>query len=125
MSKNNHTKSELFLMEFIVVILLFSLCTAVCISAFVKADHISEESKILNGAMILAQSTAEEIKATGDITGEKYKNYQDDSYKMEVTSQIKDKILVADITIFDIKNKKKEICRLEVKKYLPDEVWYD
>ena len=80
MSKKNNTKSELFLMEFIVAILFFSICTAVCISAFVKADNISKESKLINGAMILAQSTAEEIKATGNITGEKYKNYQDGNY---------------------------------------------
>ena|SRR5665647_2836019 len=122
MSKNNHTKSELFLMEFIVVILFFSLCTAVCISAFVKANHISEESKLLNGAMILAQSTAEEIKATDDTSGEKYNDYRDDRYYLEVMTEVQDKILVADVAVFDVKNREKEICRLEVKKYLPDEV---
>jgi hypothetical protein len=122
MSKKNHTKSELFLMEFIAVILFFSICTAICISAFVKADNISKESDLLNGAMILAQSVAEEIKATEDITGQKYQNYKDDSYYLDVSTEIKDKILVADITVFDAKIQKKEICRLEVKKYLPDEV---
>jgi len=125
MSKNNHTKSELFLMEFIVVILFFSLCTAICISAFVKANYISEESKLLNGAMILAQSTAEEIKATGDISGEKYKDYHDDSYSLEVMTEVQNEILVADIAVFDANNREKEICKLEVKKYLSDEVWYD
>ena len=122
MSKNNHTKSELFLMEFIVVILFFSLCTAICIGAFVKANNISEESKLLNGAMILAQSTAEEIKATEDTSGEKYKDYRDDSYYLVVKTEVQDKILVADVVVFDAKNRGKEICKLKVKKYLPDEV---
>ncbi len=125
MSKKNHTKSELFLMEFIVVILFFSLCTAITISAFVKANHISEESKLLNGAMILAQTTAEKIKATGDTTGNKYNDYREDIYYLQVMTAVRDKILVADIVVFDRKNQEKEICRLEVKKYLSDEVWYD
>ncbi len=125
MSKKNHTKSELFLMEFIVVILFFSLCTAICISAFVKANHISEESKLLNGAMILAQSTAEEIKATGNSSEKKYKGNQDDTYYLEVMTEVQDKILVAEISVFDGKNRDKEICRIAVKKYLPDEVLYD
>ena len=125
MSKINRTKSELFLMEFIVVILFFSLSAAICINAFVKANHISEESKLLNGAMILAQSTAEEIKATGNTSVEKYKDYNDESYYLEVITEVQDEILVADIAVFDANNRKKEICRLEVKKYLPDEVWYD
>jgi len=125
MSKNNHTKSELFLMEFIIVILFFSLCTAICISAFVKANHISEESKLLNGAMILAQSTAEEIKATEGASEKKYMGYHDESYYLEVMTEIQDEILVADIAVFDVKKREKEICRLKVKKYLPDEVLYD
>lgn len=122
MSKKNHTKSELFLMEFIAVILFFSICAAICISAFVKADNISKDSDLLNGAMILAQSVAEEIKATEVITGQKYQNYKDDIYYLDVRTEIKDKIMVADIIVFDVTNKGNEICRLEVKKYLPDEV---
>lgn len=125
MSKKNHTRSELFLMEFIVVILFFSLCMAICIGAFVKANHISEESKLLNGAMTLAQSTAEEVKATGNTSVKKYNDYRDDVYYLEVIAEVKDKMLVADIGVFDAKKRGKEICRLEVKKYLSDEVWYD
>lgn len=125
MSKKNRTKSELFLMEFIAVILFFSLCTAVCISAFVRANHISEESTLLNGAMILAQSTAEKIKATSDASEEKYRDYKDDRYYLEVTTTVQEEILMAEITVFDATNREKEICRFEVKKYLPDEVWYD
>src|SRR5665648_831922 len=113
MSKKNHAKSELFLMEFIVVILFFSLCTAICISAFVKANHISEESKLLNGAMILAQSTAEGIKATGDTSGEKYKDYHDDSYYLEVMTEVKKKILLAVMAECDGNNREKEICKIE------------
>jgi len=125
MSKKNHAKSELFLMEFIVVILFFSISTAICISAFVEANHMSEESRLLNGAMTLAQSTAEEIKATGDTTEKKYKDHGDDRYYLEVMTEVQDKILVADIAVYDGENRKKEICRLEVKKYLAEEVWHD
>lgn len=125
MSKKDRAKSELFLMEFIVVILFFSISAAICINAFVTANRISEESKLLNGAMILAQSTAEEIKATGDRWGETYQDYQDERYYMEVITEVQDEILVADIAVFQVNNRETEICRIEVKKYLPDGVFYD
>lgn len=121
MSKRNYSKSELFLMEFIVVILFFSLCAAICISAFVKANNISEDSKKMNHAVILAQSIAEKIKATGN-TGEEYSGTYNNQYYLEVEAGVEDRILSAEILVYDKANMEKEICRLEVKKYLPDEV---
>lgn len=121
MIKHNYSKSELFLMEFIVVILFFSLSAAICISAFVKANNISEESKKLNHAVILAQSTAEKIKASGS-TGENYSGTYDNRYYLKVESTVEDEMLTADIAVYEKSDRKTEICRLEVKKYLPDEV---
>jgi hypothetical protein len=63
MSRRSYAKSHVFLMEFIVVVLFFALCTSICISAFVKADNISKQSKEMNHAILLAQSAAEAIKA--------------------------------------------------------------
>lgn len=123
MSKNNYSKSELFLMEFIVVILFFSLCAAICISGFVKANNVSEASEKLNHAVILAQSIAEKIKATsGNV--EEYSGHYEDRYYLEVKTWVEQEILTAEIQVYDESDmeKEKEICRLEVKKYLPDEV---
>ena len=125
MSRKNRGKSALFLMEFIVVILFFSLSMAVCLNGFVKANQLSEDSKLLNGAMILAQSKAEEIKATASLIRENDKHYQDGIYYVQVMTQVQDEILVANIGVFDGENRENEICRLEVIKYLPEEVLYD
>lgn len=121
MSKRNYAKSELFLMEFIVVILFFSLCAAICISAFVKANTISEDSKSLNHAVILAQSAAEKIKATGKVDQD-YLGKYNDRYILKVETTVEDEILTAQIRVYDKEDMKKEICSLAVMKYLPDEV---
>ncbi|MBN7773394.1 hypothetical protein [Clostridium aminobutyricum] len=96
MRNRNYAKSQLFLMEFIVVILFFALCASICISAFVKADNMSRESKELNHALILAQSAAETIKGVevgdvdrlSDITGlhkvkeNMYRGYYSKNFKI-------------------------------------------
>jgi hypothetical protein len=152
MSRRDYAKSQLFLMEFIIVVLFFALCTSVCISAFVKADSISKGSKELNDALILAQSAAESIKGLNyneldrlsGLTGlyqeekNKFRGYYSKNfeslgntgktsedakavYVMETTLSVKDKMLTASITVRE-KSSKDNICRLEIKKYLPDEV---
>ena len=63
MNRNAFSKSQVFLMEFILVILFFALCGAICIKAFVKADTLSRESRELNQGMLLAQSAVECVKA--------------------------------------------------------------
>ena len=152
MSRRNYAKSQLFLMEFIIVVLFFALCTSICISAFVKADSISKESKELNHSLILAQSAAETIKGLdfneldqlSELTGlyeaenGKFRGYYSNDFKslgdtgkasedakeayvMEATLKVKDKMLTAAITVRE-KSSKDNICRLEIKKYLPDGV---
>ena len=148
MSSRNYAKSQLFLMEFIVVVLFFALCSAICISAFVKADSISKESKARNHALILAQSAAEAIKGldtnefdqlskliglheTEDhkLQGYYSQNFESlgtgaveakkATYVMEANLKTKDQMLTAEITVREISSKK-NICKLQVKKYLPE-----
>ena len=64
MSRNAFSKSQVFLMEFILVILFFALCGAICVKAFVQADTLSKESRRLNQGMLLVQSAVECVKAS-------------------------------------------------------------
>jgi len=59
-----HSKSALVLMELIIVILFFSLASAVCIQLFSKAHLLSEKTVNENHAVIHAQNLAECFLAT-------------------------------------------------------------
>lgn len=52
-----------FLTEFVLVILFFSLSAVIALQLFLKANDKSEESKNMTMAYIIAERTAEEIKA--------------------------------------------------------------
>lgn len=54
-----HSKSSLFLMELIVVILFFSLASAVCIQLFARSHILSKETVEQNNAITQAQNLAE------------------------------------------------------------------
>ncbi len=56
------SKASLVLMELLVMILVFSLCAALCLQAFVGADRISRETARQDEAVLLAQNTAEALK---------------------------------------------------------------
>lgn len=127
MSRNS-SKSQLFLMEFICVVMFFALCAALCIHVFVQADRISKEGRQLNEALLLAQSVAEtiknmdysdkeEINTTVNQINKEYKN----KYTVRVKDAVKENILQANIYVYSMKDKK-EICTLSIKKYLPGEV---
>lgn len=62
MSRHN-SKSGLFLMEMIIVILFFSICSAVCVSIFAKARIMADDSRDLNNAVIRSSNIAEVYKA--------------------------------------------------------------
>lgn len=64
MSRHN-SKSGLFLMEMIIVILFFSICSAVCVSIFAKARIMADDSRDLNNAVIRSSNIAEIYKAAG------------------------------------------------------------
>ncbi|MDF2656107.1 MAG: hypothetical protein K0R19_2581 [Bacillota bacterium] len=59
MSKKAFSRSQLFLIELIVVVLFFSFSAAIAMMVFGKAHELSEDAKALNGAMAIVQSAAE------------------------------------------------------------------
>lgn len=65
MKRQSTSRSSLFLMEMIVVILFFSLCAAICVHVFVNARETSQASYNLSCAVLAAQNVAECYKATG------------------------------------------------------------
>lgn len=63
--KNN--RSSLLLMEIIIAVLMFSLCSAVCLRLFVHSRELSCEARDLNSA-VAAVSTIEEVYMTSEST---------------------------------------------------------
>lgn len=62
------SKTPLFLMELIMMLLIFSISAAVCLQVFVGARRIADESRKLDAAVIQAQTVAEYWKAShGDL----------------------------------------------------------
>lgn len=53
------------LVELVVAVLLFALCSAVCVKIFVTAKLISDDSANLSYAVVAAQSAAECFKSCG------------------------------------------------------------
>ena len=65
MNKNlPKSKTALFLMELIIVILFFSLASAVCMQLFARSHLISKQTTELNHAVAIAQSYAEVMRGT-------------------------------------------------------------
>ena len=60
----NRSRSTLFLMEQLIVIMFFSIFAAVCVNIFFESYKITAESKDKNGAVIIAESVSETFKAT-------------------------------------------------------------
>ncbi|MCL2499508.1 MAG: hypothetical protein FWE90_04130 [Defluviitaleaceae bacterium] len=60
-----HSRSTLFLIEQLVVILIFSVCSAVCITIFVESYLISKRTLEINHAVRVAGNAAERYKAAG------------------------------------------------------------
>ena len=61
-------KTSLLLMEQLIMVLVFALAAALCLTAFVKADRISRETVRRDEAVLLAQNAAQVLKATsGDV----------------------------------------------------------
>lgn len=56
-------RSNLFLLELVFSVFLFTLCTAVCVGLLLYARSMSMESTRLTQAVYLAQSTAEAFRA--------------------------------------------------------------
>jgi len=61
----HRSKSTLFLIEQLIVIAVFAICAAACISILTAAYFYTVDSKATDNALIKAQSAAEIFKATG------------------------------------------------------------
>ena len=61
------SKSPLALMEQVVMVLVFALAAALCLQVFVLSDQMSEKNRDTDRAVLLAQNTAEMIKACGGV----------------------------------------------------------
>ena len=59
------TKTGLFMTELLICVGVFSLCAAICVGLFVKAEVMSQDSADLNRAVIAARNAAECYKAAG------------------------------------------------------------
>lgn len=58
------SKTSLVLMELIITLLLFSICSAVCVQLFVKSHLLTKETKELNYAVSITQSISEVMNGT-------------------------------------------------------------
>lgn len=67
-----HSKTSLFLMEFIVGILFFSIALALCVQLFVKAKTINEESVQKSKAQLIAGYIIENYKADQSLENSMY-----------------------------------------------------
>lgn len=134
MNKRN-SKSSLFLIELIITILFFSLGSAVCVEAFVKAHLISKHAKDVSFASSQASSAASVMKYT-DGSFSDFLNYYLDAaqkdteflvyydkkrqpsakknseYTMYVSPTIKDSMKYIEIRVDD--SKKKELYSLNI-----------
>ncbi len=61
------SKAPLALMEQVVMVLVFALAAALCLQVFVVSNRMSERNKDMDHAVLLAQNTAEMLKACGGI----------------------------------------------------------
>ena len=77
-------KTSLLLMEQLVMVLVFALAAAICLSAFVKADQISRETVRRDEAVLLAQNAAQVLKATSGDMDRAIAVAEGSDYRMEI-----------------------------------------
>lgn len=59
------SKAPLVMLEQMVMLAVFALAAALCLQAFVQSDAISRKSEARDRAVVLCQSAAETLRATG------------------------------------------------------------
>jgi type II secretory pathway pseudopilin PulG len=62
---SGHSRSALFLIEQLVVILIFAICAAICVSIFAESYLMGRKTLEINNAIRVAANGAESFKATG------------------------------------------------------------
>lgn len=63
--KNSKSGSSLILMEIIITIFFFIICSALCIKIFVNAHILNEETTDLNKATVMAESFGDVFRSQG------------------------------------------------------------
>ena len=61
------SKTPLALMEQVIMVLVFALAAALCLQVFSFSNQMSEKNKDIDHAVLLAQNTAELLKACGSV----------------------------------------------------------
>ena len=77
-------KTSLLLMEQLVMVLVFALAAALCLTAFVKADQISRETVQRDEAVLLAQNAAQVLKATSGDMEQAAATAASSGYRLEI-----------------------------------------
>ena len=80
------SKATLFLMEQLILLLVFALAAALCMGVFVRADRISNETKQRDEAVILAGNAAEMLKSVKN-PQEVLKQIERDGFKLEIQEE--------------------------------------
>lgn len=75
------SKTSLFLMELIFAILIFSLCSAICVQLFVRAHQTEQKASDLSKAVLLCDSIAAMIQS-GEISPETESYFYDSSFQL-------------------------------------------
>lgn len=111
MNKYTKSKTSLFLMEFIITIMLFSFCGAICMQLFAKSNSLSQSTYELNNAVAVAQGFAEVMRGTGGTIDEIIEIYPnairggEDFFEVFYDKDFKeceysDAVYVGDVTIY-------------------------
>lgn len=132
------SRSHLFLIELIVVILFFSAASIITVQVFIKAFQLSESTTALNGAIIAVQTAAETDKTVPleDIDTIKkivcynadWESVDADEAVYTVTSDIiLDERLAGTMAVYEYTSAAggKTIYQLQVKRYYPGEMILD
>lgn len=77
-------KTSLLLMEQLIMVLVFALAAALCLTAFVKADQISRETVRRDEAVLLAQNAAQVLKATSGNVEQACAVAAESDYRLEI-----------------------------------------
>ncbi len=120
----NHrsSRSSLFLMELILVILFFSLASAVCVQMFVRSHVLSSTSVELNNAVVWCESMAEAFYAfDGDLSGMEKAL---EGAECDASSSIK--VDHGEYSVTGVLEKEGELLRLDISCYdkKDDEIIY-
>ena len=130
------SKTKMFLLEFIIIILFFSLAATVCVRIFVNAKLTSVQSSRLTGAVLKVQEAAENFKAVdgdadrlakeldGILEGQNVIVYYDtewkpaagqtdDNYRMDIQLDRDQNLITAVIVMSHAQD---EIYRLKIQK---------